>query len=38
MWGGGEYSFIGSLCFLISLSSFFGRNENLFVNVSRFMF
>ena len=40
MWGCGgcKYSIIGSLCFSVSLSSFSGKNGNLFVSVSRFMF
>lgn len=36
--GGWEYSFIGSLCFSVSLSSVSGRKGNLVVNVSKFMF
>ena len=36
--GGCEYSFIGSLCFSVSLSSFSGKNGNLFVSVSKFIF
>ena len=35
---GWEYSFIGSLCFNVSLSKVSGRKGNLFVSVSRFMF
>ena len=36
--GGCEYSLIGSLCFSVSLSSISGRNGNLFVNTSKFIF
>lgn len=36
--GGCEYSFIGSLCFRVSLSSFSGRYGNLFVSKSKLIF
>ena len=36
--GGCEYSTIGSLCFSVSLSSFCGKNGNLFVSISKFIF
>ena len=35
--GGCEYSVIGSLCFIASLSSLSGKYGNLFVNVSKVM-
>ena len=37
-WEGCEYSFIGSFCFDVSLSSVSGRKGNLFVYMSTFMF
>lgn len=36
--GGWEYSLMGSLCFIISVSSVSGKKGNLVFNISRFIF